>query len=990
MKFDAHKNFAYSTVLTAPSPAASGTSLVVQSGDGAKFPAVPFNASIWPVSTQPTITNAEIVRVTAISTDTFTITRTQESTSARTVVVGDQIAAVISAKTITDIENVASVPPTDLKLSTASKGGVFNGNFEAGTPDSARTTAGWISNQRDGWYLAVTATAVSAEFDTSAVFKGKQSLLIETTDATGRAVVYNTQGVTLTNLSGEGIPLKASTAYILHGYIKPLGVPTDGAYFDIAQYDSAAVVGTTNTSAKVTGTGGWQQKWQHVKLAFTTDADAVWGRIGLHNDVAGSVTKCWFDNFKLEEVVTDTTFTGKITERIRPIFQAISSYGIDQSLDTGGAYANTYALTAAVNEGATHRQTFTPTKKYIGRISVWVVAKGTGNWNIVLHDASNNLLGAGNIANASLTNGQMNIFDVPYIWSSGACHFHVISTVADGTLKSNTTDDLEDGSFIQEYSKKCQAMEIICNGVATRLEADVDGILSNSIWDIDNAKYLYAYDNVSTATRKGKDIIRDLYSYSAGGFGFSAGDFNSNGWNLMQGNDAGLTGASDNTQRDLIYKVNTILPIRHVRGIVNLYLNTAGNTAFEVGVSVDNQNYSTVLFTGAIEAQGTNKYIFETDLVNGASYFFLRIRKTSSVTNYGIMGLEDLNIDVDTLKLPQALFYPLALNQFTETIKLPVNATRVYFNLPNSWTVNNVGNWPLSNKDNALIPSLIFTTVNGTYIGHLFLPIDNSQETNPCIGIIASETTNGQASGTGSNDTTNGVYILNDGEYMTLSTAVSEIKIVYRIGTGTTTFANITKNTHYLISGGSDDDLTQDPSHQFNAIVGVRQQGLLQRILDIGDEIASIKKNPILQKNEIVAVGTGYTLTTSLAVINFATSGNLELYAGEPGIYEVTLDALDDLSGVTASAAANYSLYQLYLDGVALAATERLGTGISITTGATVGFSKRTVHLNWFIQVLRPGQLISVYAKQNSATTGNWVIQTGTTGQTRLAWKKII
>lgn len=99
---DATKNFAYSTVATAPSPAASGTSLVVQAGDGTKFPAVPFNATLWPVSSQPTTTNAEIVRVTGIATDTFTIVRAQESSSARTVVVGDQIAATITSKVLKD------------------------------------------------------------------------------------------------------------------------------------------------------------------------------------------------------------------------------------------------------------------------------------------------------------------------------------------------------------------------------------------------------------------------------------------------------------------------------------------------------------------------------------------------------------------------------------------------------------------------------------------------------------------------------------------------------------------------------------------------------------------------------------------------------------------------------------------------------------------------------------------------------------------------
>lgn len=105
MAFDAHKNFAYSTVATAPSPANSGTSLVVFAGDGTKFPTPPFNAVVCPATANPLTSNAEIVRVTGISTDTFTITRTQESTSARSILVGDQIMAAVTAKTLTDIEN---------------------------------------------------------------------------------------------------------------------------------------------------------------------------------------------------------------------------------------------------------------------------------------------------------------------------------------------------------------------------------------------------------------------------------------------------------------------------------------------------------------------------------------------------------------------------------------------------------------------------------------------------------------------------------------------------------------------------------------------------------------------------------------------------------------------------------------------------------------------------------------------------------------------
>jgi hypothetical protein len=113
VSYDPLKNFARSTVATAPSPANSGTSLVLATGDGALFPDPAtlgaFNVVIWPANTDPTPANAEVVRVTARATDTLTITRATESSSARTVVVGDSIALAVTAKTLTDLEAGASL-----------------------------------------------------------------------------------------------------------------------------------------------------------------------------------------------------------------------------------------------------------------------------------------------------------------------------------------------------------------------------------------------------------------------------------------------------------------------------------------------------------------------------------------------------------------------------------------------------------------------------------------------------------------------------------------------------------------------------------------------------------------------------------------------------------------------------------------------------------------------------------------------------------------
>lgn len=80
---DAFSNFAVSTLTGTLTNVATTAS--VASGDGARFPSVPFNASIWDSTTYtaPDLDPArEIVRVTARATDALTFTRAQEGTAA--------------------------------------------------------------------------------------------------------------------------------------------------------------------------------------------------------------------------------------------------------------------------------------------------------------------------------------------------------------------------------------------------------------------------------------------------------------------------------------------------------------------------------------------------------------------------------------------------------------------------------------------------------------------------------------------------------------------------------------------------------------------------------------------------------------------------------------------------------------------------------------------------------------------------------------------
>ena len=95
----ASKNLAWSTVATAPSPAASGTSLVVGSGHGVRFPSPaadgPFKITVWDATATPypTTSSAEIMLCTGRIGDTLAVVRAQEGTTARTVTVGDVVSA---------------------------------------------------------------------------------------------------------------------------------------------------------------------------------------------------------------------------------------------------------------------------------------------------------------------------------------------------------------------------------------------------------------------------------------------------------------------------------------------------------------------------------------------------------------------------------------------------------------------------------------------------------------------------------------------------------------------------------------------------------------------------------------------------------------------------------------------------------------------------------------------------------------------------------
>ena len=117
MPLDAAANFCYGQVTTAPSPATTGTSMVVTLLGGAVLPAAPWNATVYIAGSSGLANNAEVIRVIAFSQVGAVVTisnflREQENSAARTIIVGDQFGHGVTAFRFSQIETELGLKTT--------------------------------------------------------------------------------------------------------------------------------------------------------------------------------------------------------------------------------------------------------------------------------------------------------------------------------------------------------------------------------------------------------------------------------------------------------------------------------------------------------------------------------------------------------------------------------------------------------------------------------------------------------------------------------------------------------------------------------------------------------------------------------------------------------------------------------------------------------------------------------------------------------------
>ena len=246
----------------------------------------------------------------------------------------------------------------------------------------------------------------------------------------------------------------ASTAYFYKNS-NLLGSDTTGAMTAIDDNASAFAIGMNTVAAAANFFDGKVDDvrvWNDIRTAT---------ELKRYNDFVLAGTEPGLVGYwKLDNDYTDSQADGNndLTASGTPVFDAddIPFSGLtsrtdqDQALDTSG---NTYTLTTAISEAATHRQTFVPAKDPQESVQVNIADTGTGDWTLTVHDALEREIVAKTVANAQLTTSDFEfIFDS--IWRpviGASYHFHLTSTEADGTVVTTDAGNLETADFHTYY-----------------------------------------------------------------------------------------------------------------------------------------------------------------------------------------------------------------------------------------------------------------------------------------------------------------------------------------------------------------------------------------------------------------------------------------------------------------------------------------------------------------------------------------------------------
>lgn len=256
---------------------------------------------------------------------------------------------------------------------------------------------------------------------------------------------------------------------------------------------------------------------------YTCTAAGVWSLFG---NIGSSGT--FGLNYRQDQdaiYIPGTTTVSSITNvstspTLNPSFYNESQSTYDNSTQAGinvNSNQNTGSLTTSIlttyTEGDTTQERFFQTDiQPISKIGVYVFAKGTGDWTLVVHDGLNNQLATVTITSANLVTGQINYFTLstPIQVNVGpnaaqTYHFHLTSTVADGSVKSTVTNNLSTAD-----------MELWANRLVQTTNGIHPQVTFQQFECIGNGRYLSVWENLGEATPSNSAWQRQKLTFPPG------------------------------------------------------------------------------------------------------------------------------------------------------------------------------------------------------------------------------------------------------------------------------------------------------------------------------------------------------------------------------------------------------------------------------------------------------------------------------------------
>lgn len=175
----------------------------------------------------------------------------------------------------------------------------------------------------------------------------------------------------------------------------------------------------------------------------------------------------------------------------------------------------TYSVPTGLSEDNGQFCFFAPDIEPFYSIQVLIVAKGTGNWTLTLHDSLDTALATVTVTNANLRSNDFNEFKFSgpvralvqqsQTGGSATYHWHIASTVSDGTIQVVTAEDLSTANFL------LYAYRLVNPANGWHPTAYFNGTLC-----IGNERYLSTYDFSDDLAPTNQQWIRHKLIFKAG------------------------------------------------------------------------------------------------------------------------------------------------------------------------------------------------------------------------------------------------------------------------------------------------------------------------------------------------------------------------------------------------------------------------------------------------------------------------------------------